>query len=627
MTKAVSSLEAKQTFEDFAATEGQSYRLHTTKYKGVKLLGKGNAGAVFLAEHLSLGKRVAIKFLNHNLTSDTRAVTRFQTEARELSNLSHPNLVEVFDLDTSTEGTPYMVMEYAEGTDLKTLLSQSGTLEVEKLLEIVLQLCDALIVTHDAKIVHRDLKPANVILSDSKNSSALVKLVDFGIVKPSLECGELQRLTQSGELLGSPSYMSPEQIRGGEIDARSDIYSLGCVMYEALTGKVPLRGNSIMETLSLHMEKEPEPMIKIKPELKSWRDLAAIVENCLDKDLDRRPSSAAKLKQDLLKVLDSRRNRADRLKQIAFVGAVATITLGLVWLAPTRIELQKNNKPTASASNDLRLTEQPNNSLRAYITELARGELIFYTGRTEDCTKIYSEILEKSLKNNDPQKIQLALAVYLIEQHESSPRDLKAASAMYKKFKKQIESIMASGSSDVDSLFAAYLLYCYAETINATVQDLDSDVSATDTDGMNSSELISQAIARYSDALYLAKRRRDIDGDGIVGGAYMGLGVMHVYQKRLKAARQDYKQAFDWLEKAQGLRAEKTTRTTELLVNTSVLQSKKDREANATNKERIGYLKSASAALDKVIKAHNEDDEVFATLVALRAKLDGEMYQ
>lgn len=632
-TKSVTSVEMEPgIFEDFSVSESnQSYRLLVPKYKHIRLLGKGAAGAVFLAEQLTLGKRVAIKFLHRNLANDSRAVKRFQTEARELSNLTHPNLVDVFDLDISAEGTPYMVMEYADGTDLKTLLSQSGTLSPLRVIEIVLQLCEALIATHKKKIVHRDLKPANVILVRDEIGTEFVKLVDFGIVKPSTEGGELQRLTLSGEIVGSPSYMSPEQIRGAEIDHRSDIYSLGCIMYEALSGKVPFRGDSMMATLSLHLDKDAEPLLTVRPELNKWKDLVSVIERCLSKEIDKRPASADQLKNDLIEVRDTRPNRAKMLKRIAFVTTVVIFTVAIMFLFPEKRAAQSDKtvgvkvpSPVQKVATDSQALGSQS-TISSLVEDFARAEILFYTNKPEKSTPIFAKDLDAAIKSKAPVKTQLAIAVLLIEQYQTHPRNPKAATELYRRLKPQIDAIMSGSSAETDSLFAAYILFRYADTLMETLMAIHEGTTSEAKEGVKREQLSKEAIARYTDAMFLAKRRARIDGGGIIGGAYVGLGTINAYNDQHREARQNYKQGIDWYLKAAGPGAEASVEAAKSLVNTSILLSKQDRTDPKKNQERQSYLKSTAAVLDQVIASLNESDESLKELRESKVLLSEEM--
>ena len=212
-------------------------------------IGSGGMGVVYKAMHVVLKKAVAIKVLPiHQL--DEIGVKRFQQEARAASLLRHDNLVTVTDCGVTVTGQPYMVMDFVDGKTLHQLLKEKGSLSEHEALPIFEQICQAVEHAHDKGILHRDLKPSNIMLIDAGAGEPQVKVLDFGIAK--ILHGDLkltQGLTLTGVVFGSPPYMSPEQAMGQTVDCRSDIYSLGCVMYEALSGAPPLLGAATMETI------------------------------------------------------------------------------------------------------------------------------------------------------------------------------------------------------------------------------------------------------------------------------------------------------------------------------------------------------------------------------------------
>ncbi len=257
------------------------------RYKILSKLGEGGMGVVYKANDPLLDKTVAIKVLSRKMSD--QAALRFQTEARATGMLNHPNIVTIMDFGVTEDQEPYMVMEYLEGTDLAKLIKR-GTPSRYRCLTMFEQILAGLLHAHERGIVHRDLKPSNVIVSING-----IKIVDFGIAKI-LSSG--QSLTLTGVPMGSPIYMSPEQARGEEPDERSDIYSLGCLMYEVLSGKPPLKGATVLDTLDLLASTEPAPLKdNSRNEIPDW--LNDLVMNCLQKDRDDRPESIAELVRQL----------------------------------------------------------------------------------------------------------------------------------------------------------------------------------------------------------------------------------------------------------------------------------------------------------------------------------------
>jgi serine/threonine-protein kinase len=221
-------------------------------------IAAGGMSVVYKARHTLRKNLVAVKMLLPHMLLSSTNLKRFQQAAQAASALSHPNLITVHDLGLTPYGMPYLVMEYIEGCGLSDLIKREGRISPARCLDILIDACDASSVAHEKGIIHRDLKPSNIMIAVSGDGTEQVKIVDFGIAKLLPTGGEeAQRLTQTGELFGSPLYMSPEQCLSRPLDARSDVYLLGCVMYEALTGSPPLAGGSIMETMYKHMHEVP----------------------------------------------------------------------------------------------------------------------------------------------------------------------------------------------------------------------------------------------------------------------------------------------------------------------------------------------------------------------------------
>jgi len=234
-------------------------------------------GVVYRANDPLLDKEVAIKVLTHKLSD--RAALRFQTEAKATGKLSHENVVLILDFGVTSEQEPYMVMEFLDGTSLAELLEREKALPVSSCIDIFIQICRGLEHAHSRSLVHRDVKPSNVILVQREDLKPLVKLVDFGVAKI-LQSD--QELTATHAVVGSPLYMAPEQIRSEDPDARSDIYSLGCLMYECLSGHRPIEGENALETMSLVEKIEPERVSRVADqEIPIWLD--ELVMRCLRK--------------------------------------------------------------------------------------------------------------------------------------------------------------------------------------------------------------------------------------------------------------------------------------------------------------------------------------------------------
>ncbi|MCC6977374.1 MAG: serine/threonine protein kinase [Candidatus Melainabacteria bacterium] len=270
-------------------------------YEILEVLGQGGMGVVYRGKHSLMERIVAIKMLLSQLISDTNSVKRFQQESKAAARLKHPHIIDVYDFGISPAGQPYIVMEFLEGTPLSDLIKKEGQIGVERSIKLISQACDALDHAHKQGVVHRDLKPSNIVLTQYDEEKDYVKVVDFGVAKL-IEAGnnnEGQRLTQAGEVCGSPVYMSPEQCMGQDLDARSDIYSMGIVLYETLTGKLPILGKTMVDTMSKHISEPPVPFNEARPDLYIPERLEWVVLKAMAKDPAQRHQTMEEFKLDL----------------------------------------------------------------------------------------------------------------------------------------------------------------------------------------------------------------------------------------------------------------------------------------------------------------------------------------
>jgi serine/threonine protein kinase len=273
------------------------------RYRITEMIAKGGMGMVFKGFDMVMNRDVAVKLLHTHMVEDSKAKQRFEKEMSICINFKHPNVVSVFDYGYSPEQLPYMVMEYLDGYTLDDLLAENGPLSLSLFVRLFTQICGALIHAHDKQYIHRDVKPRNIILIPQESGDFVVKLVDFGIAKIVGQTeNTLQKLTQTGDALGSPFYMSPEQCRSLDMDARSDIYSLGCVMYEAISGKLPFNGPNAISTLFMHVNDRAEPFSAWRPDLNIPKNLEKMVLKMLEKDPLDRYQTVNELAMDLAEV-------------------------------------------------------------------------------------------------------------------------------------------------------------------------------------------------------------------------------------------------------------------------------------------------------------------------------------
>jgi len=292
-------LATPSDFPDGDTIDAESLGI-SDKYELVRFIGEGGMGSVYEVREKSLGQHFALKMLKKELVADQEAVKRFQREAKTTMGLSHENLCTVYGFGQSATGVPYLVMEMVDGESLAAILEREIFLGVSSAVDVFLQICDALSHAHNNQVMHRDLKPSNVIITANARDVFVdqVKVVDFGIAKTfsSSASSETNQLTHTGELVGSPLYMSPEQCRGERLSQQSDIYSLGCVMYEVLTGNTPFNGPNPVMVILQHLNDRPA---RFNKSLDVPAVLEAIVFKCLEKLPSDRYRTIDELRSDL----------------------------------------------------------------------------------------------------------------------------------------------------------------------------------------------------------------------------------------------------------------------------------------------------------------------------------------
>ena len=373
------------------------------RYRINSVIGDGGFGRVYAGTHLTLEIPVAIKVIHSQLARDVEKLKRFEQEAKILGKIDSPYVVKTIDYGLSP--CAFLVMEYVDGKALSDVLKEKGVLSTSEAMDLFQQTCEALEAAHNAGLVHRDLKPSNIMISE-RNGKIQAKILDFGIAKVIDDHSDGNRMTLTGEIMGSPAYMSPEQWTGKPVDLRSDIYSLACVMYEVVSGRPAYQAATAFEYLNLHVATEMEPLSKITANRKIPRDLEMVINKCAQKDPSDRYNSTREILQDLDKIC-----RGQKL-QIKVVGRkskrpvvlLTCILVAFIGLALSGTLAYQNKEPLLNWICS-------NNNMK--------GEAEIRRGKADEAIKTYEQTLE--LANNLPR------------QNIERLKTMRALSALYKK--------------------------------------------------------------------------------------------------------------------------------------------------------------------------------------------------
>ena len=316
------------------------------RYHIVQKLGEGGMGQVYLSQHVRMKRKSAVKVMNPGMVHDPDAISRFNREAENASQIAHPNVAAIYDFGETSDGLIYLAMEFIEGDALTKILKNNGALPAARAASISKQVADGLQAAHDLGIVHRDLKPDNIMIAKGRDGQDMVKIVDFGIAK-AMQADD-QKVTRTGLSIGTPEYMSPEQLAGDKLDHRTDIYSLGLVAFSMFTGHLPFPSVTSKEALIMRLTDRPRTLAQIRGDIEWPAALQTVMDRALANDADERYQKVADFGRDIIRAVESMPAQAlasDGTVEFA-VPSAATIAMS----TPTRGDATKTAEAAARTS-------------------------------------------------------------------------------------------------------------------------------------------------------------------------------------------------------------------------------------------------------------------------------------
>ncbi len=315
------------------------------RYHVLRKLGEGGMGQVYLVEHLRMRRKSAVKVMHPGMTTDADAISRFNREAANACQIDHPNVAAIYDFGESADGIVYLAMEFIEGESLARVVASRGALSAVRAADVTRQVADGLDAAHRHGIIHRDLKPDNILVGTHHDGRDRVKVVDFGISKAPLAEG--QTVTHTGQIVGTPDYMSPEQLAGETLDQRSDIYSLAIVTFNMLTGALPFQSNSAQTSMLLRLTERPRRLSEARPDLAWPDDVQRVLDRAMDLDVARRYVAASEFASAL----------SDVTGRIPVGSSTSTDVRTVLLNAPaTAAPVTQAPRPVATAATSLNLS-------------------------------------------------------------------------------------------------------------------------------------------------------------------------------------------------------------------------------------------------------------------------------
>ena len=311
------------------------------RYHVLKKLGEGGMGQVYLAEHVKMGRKSAVKVMNPGMVHDADAISRFNREAANASRINHPNVAGIYDFGETPEGLIYLAMEFIEGESLTSLVEANGALAPLRAARITKQAADGLQAAHDLGIVHRDLKPDNIMIAKNRDASDCVKVVDFGIAKAA--GSDAQKVTRTGMIVGTPEYMSPEQLSGDKLTGVSDIYSLALVTFNMLTGSLPFPSETVQESMIMRLTEDPRPLARSRPDIAWPAEVQQVMDRALQRYAKDRYQSASEFGNALYEAIEGMPKNA--------MATEGTLVLDAAALPQTRLAPAAAAKSPAPAAS------------------------------------------------------------------------------------------------------------------------------------------------------------------------------------------------------------------------------------------------------------------------------------